>query len=213
MYTGCYNTHMLHSNQNKILELAKKVNLADLTLQQIAKQAGIDGASNQLISFHIEKLKKKGYLNAQGQLMEQNPSLLSIPFFGTANAGPATFLADDHIQGYVKVSKSLLGSDTCDCFSIKASGNSMNREKIDGKQIKDGDYLIVKKTNQVQDNDVIITLVEGLVNIKKYKKIDAHTVALISNSSELYPPIYLTAKDNPQIVGKVIKVLAAADII
>jgi SOS-response transcriptional repressor LexA len=60
---------------------------------------------------------------------------------------------------------------------------------------------------------VIITLVEGLVNIKKYKKIDAHTVALISNSSELYPPIYLTAKDNPQIVGKVIKVLAAADII
>lgn len=204
---------MLHTNQSKILELAKKVNLADLTLQQIAKQADIQGASNQLISFHIEKLKKKGYLNAHGQLMEQNTSLLSVPFFGSANAGPATFLADEHVQGYVKVSKSLLGSGVCDCFSIKASGNSMNREEVGGKQIKDGDYLIVKKTNQAEDNDIVITLVEGLVNIKKYKKIDAHTVALISNSSESYPPIYLTAKDNPQIVGKVIKVLGAADII
>lgn len=204
---------MLHPNQSKILELAKKVDLGDLTLQQIAIQSGIKNASSQLISFHIEKLKKKGYLNAHGQPMKQNPALLSIPFFGTANAGPATFLADDHIQGYVKVSRSLLGSGTCDCFSIKASGNSMNREEIGGIQIKDGDYLIVKKTHQVQDNDVVITLVEGLVNIKKYKKVDTNTVALISNSSETYPPIYLTAKDNPLIIGKVIKVLAAADII
>ena len=203
---------MLHTNQSKILELAKRMNLDDLTLQEIAQHSGIGEASKQLIAFHIEKLKKKGYLNAQGQIMRQNPTLVSVPFYGSANAGPSTFLAEDQVQGYLKVSKSMLNMRTDGIFCIRASGNSMNKECVDGKPIKDGDYLIVKKIQKPETNDVIVTLVEGLVNIKVFKKLDDNTVVLISNSTENYPPIYLTPKDNPHIAGKVVKVLGAVDI-
>ncbi len=204
---------MLYKYQALILELAKKENIAELTLQEIATKSGIGTVSKQLIAFHIEKLKKKGYLNAQGQVMQQNPTLVSVPFYGSANAGPSTFLAEDQVQGYLKVSKSLLDMPTDGIFCIRASGNSMNKECVDGKPIKDGDYLIAKKIIKPEENDVVITLVEGLVNIKIYKKIDNKTVVLISNSTENYPPIYLTPKDNPHIAGKVVKVLGAVDII
>jgi SOS-response transcriptional repressor LexA len=204
---------MLHTNQAKILELAKKISLSELTLQEIALQSGIGKASNQLISFHVEKLKKKGYLNADGLAVQQNSSLISIPFYGAANAGPATFFADDKVQGYIKVSKSLLkGGDANDVFSIKVSGNSMNLELIGSSPIENGDYLIVKKNHHPEDKDVVVTIVEGLVNVKKYRRIDDNTVCLISNSTEEYPPIYLTPEDNPYVMGKVVKVLKPASV-
>ncbi|MFA6005654.1 MAG: S24 family peptidase [Patescibacteria group bacterium] len=201
---------MLHKNQVKILELAKSINLAELTLQEIASHAKIEKASKQLIAFHIDKLKKKGFLTPDGKVIDQDSKLIAIPFFGAANAGPATLLADDQIQGYIKVSKSMLGKHN-NIFSIKVTGNSMNKEKIEGKEIKDGSYLVVEKLSNPKPNDVVVTVVEGLVNIKKYRKIDDSTIALISNSSEEYPPIFLTQKDNPYIVGKVIQVLGNAD--
>lgn len=203
---------MLHINQSKILELAKKVNLSDLTLQEIAFQSGIGKVSSQLISFHIEKLKKKGFLTPDGKVLRQGSELIAVPYYGAANAGPATFLADDKIQGYIKVSKSLLNDHKNNIYSIKASGNSMNKEKIDGREIKDGCYLIAEKISYPKENDVVITVVEGLVNIKKYKKIDNNTIALISNSTENYPPIFLTPEDSPYVVGKVIKVLGSTDV-
>lgn len=203
---------MLHINQSRILELAKKVNLSNLTLQQIAIRSGIGKASNQLISFHIEKLKKKGFLNPDGRVAEKNSGLIAIPYYGMANAGPATFLAEDNIQGYIKVSKSLFVGQRTNIFSIKTSGNSMNKEKIDGRVINDGDYLIAEKIYFPKNGDVVVTVAEGLVNIKKYKKIDNNTIALISNSTEDYPPIFLTPEDNPYIVGKIIKVLGNTEI-
>jgi hypothetical protein len=76
----------------------------------------------------------------------QKPArLLSIPILGSANCGPADLLADQNLEGYLRVSLTLVGShrSSSRLFAIRAVGSSMNKTSVDGKAIEEGDYLIL----------------------------------------------------------------------
>lgn len=212
----------MHKTQQALLRLSKERNLTTLSLREIGELIGI--RSPQIIKHHIEQLENKGLLDkdrspvaikiqepawAKG-LLKKTARLLILPIFGWASAGPAGVIAEENIMGYLRVSSTLLKQKTKKgLFVLKVEGPSMNRAKIDGKTIEDGDYIIVDgKNRSADDGDIVLSVIDGMANIKRFhfdKK--NKQVVLTSESTKDFPPIIIHPDDSYMVNGKVVQVI------
>src|SRR3989344_1755453 len=171
----------MHDLQTKLLKILTKIDFSKSSLRKIAKMVGEQYP--QKINHHILQLEKKGLISVDWQNKTitkakmglsagkgAKSSLLSIPILGTANCGPATLLADQNIEGYLKISKNVLGLKAIgEFFAIKAFGNSMNRAKVAGRTIEQGDYVIVDpKQRSPHNGDYVLSIIDNVANIKKF---------------------------------------------
>lgn len=216
----------MHPIQEKLLELSKRKNLAKLSLREMAKEIGMLKESPQKIKHHLLQLQKKGFITidrnqgvmkrtpvwAKG-LLKKASQLFSIPIVGTANCGSATIFAEPNFQGFLKVSSKLVGrSRPGGLFAIKADGSSMNRADINGRNIEDGDFMIVD-SNKSDPNtgDIVLAIIDSKATVKKF--IDDQVngqIVLKADSSYDYEPIHLHPDDEFSINGKVIGVIKKA---
>jgi len=205
----------MHPIQEKLLRAISEKNIGQMTLREIGKLVGQE--LPQKIKHHLSQLetkglitvdKKKGKISRVSNQSRQTDFLISIPIVGSADCGPATFYADQNIEGYLKISKRLV-SGKRKLYALKAKGNSMDKSNINGKYIEPGDFVIIdsEKISPV-DGDYIVSIIDGMANIKKYlvdKKNDR--IALISESSQPQMPIFIHEDDDFRINGKVIDVI------
>ncbi len=215
----------LHPIQEKLLRLAKNRNISALSLREIGELVGDKSA--QKIKHHLQQLEKRGLLKidrVKGTIekpqegwidgfLEHGKRLLQIPIVGVANCGPAEVLADENILGYLRVSNSLIHrQDNAGLFAVRADGFSMNQARVNHKAINDGDYLIVDGDDRVPDEgEVILSVIDGAANVKRFHRDAAHgQVALLSDSSEDFAPIYIGPDDDFFVNGKVIDVIKRA---
>ena len=115
-------------------------------------------------------------------------------------------LAEENLEGYLKVSKSMVGKAK-KVFAIRASGKSMNKARIGGKySIEDGDYVIVDPNDKNPRNgDYVLSVINGCANIKKFLVNEKEgQIALVSESTENFLPIYINQDDN-FIVNGIVK--------
>jgi repressor LexA len=205
----------MHKLQEEILKAVDNKNLVGVTLREIGDIIG--EKFPQKVKHHINQLEKKGLIKydkdkkslsrvKHGKI--QNSDLQSVPIVGTANCGPATIFANENIEGYLKISKNIL-SKCSNIFAIKAQGLSMNNAKVNGKTIEDGDFLIVDSDYRNPKNgDIILSVIDDMANIKKYIWDDINNqIALMSESTQDIPPIYIHEDDNFMINGKVVQVI------
>lgn len=216
----------MHIIQERLLELSRKQNLANLTLREMAQKIGEKDISPQKIKHHLIQLEKKGFLSlnrTQGAmnrrslesrisegLLKNNSKLFSIPIIGTANCGAAEIFAEQNFQGFLRISQLLLKkSNPNGLFAIKADGYSMNRATIGGKKIEDGDYVIVDSKNlNPNTNDVVLVIIDNNATIKRFMKDEINEqIILKADSSYDYEPIYLHPQDDFYINGKIIDVI------
>jgi SOS-response transcriptional repressor LexA len=208
----------MHVLQQRILDLSQTTNLADLTLREIGERVG--DKYPQKIKHHIEQLYKKGFLrqNADGSVIfptgqTSSDLFYTLPIVGSANCGKAVTFADEHIEGYLTLSKKLLDSHSDRMFVVRAIGNSMNMANIQGDSIDDGDYVIIDATQKPVDsyyNQYVLSTIDGMANIKKLSADTKKNIyILLSQSSEEHPPIYLHKDDvgSYLINGAVTKVI------
>ena len=207
----------MHKIQRAILNLAEEGNIGSMTLRAISQAIG-EGDAPQKIKHHLNQLEAKGLLKiikeenrVVGLNNSSNSNIISIPIMGAANCGDARIYADNNIDGYLKVSKKILKKNKKDIFAIKAVGNSMNRAKIDGESIEDGDYVIIDSSiNKPADGEYALFVLDGVANIKKFKEDKSRqSVILISESNRDYPPIVLHKDDVGClcVAGKVMQVI------
>ncbi len=216
----------MHIIQEKLLDLSKQQNLAKLTLREMAKLIGMPSESPQKIKHHLLQLQKKGFISidrvkglmatssstpgwAKG-LLDKTAKLFSIPIVGTANCGPATIFAEPNFEGFLKISSKLTGrSKPVGLFAIKADGSSMNRARINGKSIEDGDYVIIdSQRKDPKTGDVVLAIIDNNATVKRF--IDDRQngqIVLKADSSFDYAPIYLHPDDSFDINGKAIEVI------
>lgn len=212
----------MHINQSKLLQLAQRRNLANMTLREIGLESGI-GEHPQLVRHHLHQLVANGFLvvdKASGKMslastakQDDSSRLLSIPILGRANCGEALSFADDQIEGYLQVSSSLIERKVKRPYALRAVGDSMNTAKIRtfGSQhagIDDGDYVIINGDDKaVNNNEYIVAVIDGLANIKKLRR-DAYGTRLVSESRQQYPPIPIGEGEQQDFVrGKVVAVV------
>jgi SOS-response transcriptional repressor LexA len=206
----------MHILQEKILNLAKKRNLASLNLRQLGDIIGEEHP--QKVKHHLNQLIKIGLLKHadNGKTIEivnvdskVEDGIIAIPILGSANCGAAEIFAEENLEGYLRVSKRLL-SKTKGLFALRASGNSMNKALIKNKHVDNGDFIIIdSEDTSPKDKDYILSVIDGVCNIKKYINDRPNKqIVLLSESTENYSPIYIHPDDENYLInGKVIEVI------
>ncbi|MCL4517716.1 MAG: hypothetical protein M1587_00800 [Thaumarchaeota archaeon] len=211
---------MMHELQKKLFRLAQEKNLAQYTLREIAEMVG--ETSPQKIKHHLQQLEKRGLIRidkAKGVIQRTGTSwigsdrgksrLIAIPIVGRANAGPARAIAEENIEGFLRISDSLLKHrGSRHLFALKVDGPSMNRVGIDGKRIEDGDYAIIDyEYSDPRNGDIVLSIIDGAANIKKFYRDEDGNIVLASDSTQDFPPIYIHKNDDYMINGKVVQVV------
>jgi len=211
----------MHDIQAKLLTLAKQnKNLGKQSLRQIAKFIDAEGKP-QMVKYHLQKLEQAGLIQlnlAKGIIRPVEKGVAgkvkglfySLPIVGAANCGPATVFADERIEGYVKVSSSMLPRRKNDLYALVADGPSMNRAVVHNKDtIEDGDYVVVDSAARApRNNDIVVAVIDGMATIKRYTEDKKRNrIILEAESTENYCPIYLHESDDFSISGKVVGVI------
>lgn len=208
---------ILTKKERTVLE-AIKAHMADRgespsvrQILELVNDAGIKVKSVGSIFTYLKSLENKGYIKRNSEkdikIIDQNDSnFINVPILGTANAGSPTFLAEENVQGTLKISKNLIRNDSI--FAIKVSGTSMNNSVINGKKVENGDFVFVDpQYKNYRDNDKVLVVIDGLATIKTFKKLDNNTIGLFPESTdEVHQPIYLTPEDNFVMNGRVVDV-------
>ncbi len=216
---------MLTKNQKEVLDFVKsftdKHGYAP-SLEEVRKHFKL--ASVSTAHYYISKLEKEGYIEREanqprgivfqafdfsGLSMAGNISgieYISIPLVGAANCGPAELLADENIEAYVRVQKNLLPRKS-GVFALRAVGKSLNKANIKGKNIEEGDVVLIDGEDRTaRSGDYVLSLIDGAANLKKYK-VDKGQIMLLSESTEKFKPILIMEGDDWAINGKIIRVI------
>lgn len=215
----------MHKTQLKLLELANTANLAKLKLREIG--ALIGEPHPQKVKHHLNQLFKKGFLSTNKEKtfitrVNKTPSpkdlFVSLPILGNANCGEALAYADEQLDGYLQVSKSLVPNyQPNKFFVVKAIGNSMNRAEIgvNRRPLEDGDFAIINKDSKNKINGkYVLSIINGMANIKKLVMDEAsEQIALVSESTVEYNPIYIHRNDLESFLinGEVVQVIKRAN--
>lgn len=195
----------MNENQQRIINLAKKKDISKMSFREIGRELGIPNP--QTIIYHIEQLKKRGllYFDIKRRQRVAKPkafianNFFNIPVVVSANCGPAMELAQEDIQGYLRISQKLIKRSRPDgLIAVKAVGNSLNNAKIgdDKDSIDDGDYVIVDCNQYPNDGNYVLSIMDEAANFKRFFKDDnKHEIRLMSESTEEFHPIILHESD------------------
>lgn len=209
----------MHILQKKLLDLAGRHNLAELKLREIAELLDEPNTHPQQIKHHLLQLQKKGLitLDKKKKLIEKvreastTGTFFAVPILGAANCGEAMILADERIEGYLMLSKGMLQKRR-GVFALRAIGSSMNKADVKGKTINEGDFVIVDGDDRDVNNcDYVVSIINGAANIKKFVRDEKNNqIALVSESTQEFPPIYIHLDDfdsSYAVAGKVLQVI------
>lgn len=214
----------LTSKQNMVLETIRemiereKKNPTTYAVHKNLQEKGVDVGSLKGTVQVIEALEKKDLLKRDEErkifLIENDnyanwENIFSIPMYGLASCGEALSYADNNVDGYLQISKSLFREENpAKLFAVKALGDSMDKNEIN-----DGDYVVFEKCEASYDfeNKIVVAVINGMATIKKYKKLPHGIIGLFPNSTNsVHQPIYLDESDTIMIAGVFKKVLPVA---
>ena len=126
---------------------------------------------------------------------------VKIPVLGRVVAG-IPIEAITEILDYEEITENLAA--TGDFFALVAKGDSMNPTIIDG------DVLIIRKQDTVDDGQVGIVLIDGMDATVKRIHITAGGITLIGDNPAVFPPHFYTNDEIDtlpvKIIGKVVEI-------
>lgn len=200
--------YVLYEKERKTLEfIAQYVHRHGYspTLKEIAEALGFHALSTA--HEHIQSLLLKGYLKRSDgvkrglEIVDQaiaktfagSDPTIELPLMGFISAGsPLEPHTDPHAT--FKVASNMV-SPTKTAFILQVKGSSMIEDGI-----LDGDYVVIEKTEEANNGDIVVALLEnGLATIKRfYKEVDR---IMLKPANSAMDPIYAT---NVRIQGKVV---------
>lgn len=153
--------------------------------------ANIGVTSTSTINYYLNILEERGYIkrsfnkNRSIELTDkakQNitpPNMKSIGLVGKVAAGIPIFAEENKIDNFM-FSKNLFNFENM--FMLKVQGDSM----IDAS-ILDGDYVVVKQSQDAENGQIVVAMVEDGATVKTfYKEKDC---IRLQSENPLYQPI------------------------
>jgi repressor LexA len=208
----------LTSKQDKVLRVIRDFYLENGEAPSLTElQNMLNITTKRGVVSHLEALEKKGYIIRTSEprgihIIEESDSemvyeyLVGIPILGYANAGTPLILAEEQNLGVLQLDKSLIGKRK-DLFALMVKGDSMDMRVVDGKNIKEGSYLIVQRDAEYEDGDVVVAIIDACATVKNIRKENDMVILYPQSSNPIHKPIYLDINGSSIINGKVIKVL------
>lgn len=183
------------------------------TVREIREAFGL--RSNRGVIDHLRALERKGYIRRDPrssraiELLVENVATDAMPsgerkvrlypVAGRIVAGsPAPPIED--VREVLRIDQGLF-VETGD-FLLEVEGDSMI-----GDHIVPGDLLLVKRTVDCQNGDIIVAMVNGETTVKRYQRSGGRL--FLHPSNEAYEPIVLAGPDiqTCTIVGRVIGIV------
>jgi repressor LexA len=116
-----------------------------------------------------------------------------VPIVGEAPAGQL-MPAEENILGQVQLPKEFLKPSSSKFFLLRVRGDSMNRAKIEGQTIDDGDLVLVRQQERADPGQIVVALVDGEATIKKLVKGPGYHVLQPESTNPKHRPI-IVAQD------------------
>jgi repressor LexA len=181
------------------------------TVREIGKAVGLSSSSS--VQFHLRALAEAGRLHRDGSLTralrmqdteappqaaplgpseirEATPQIRWLPVLGEVAAGQPIF-ADEQLEDLMPLPSRLAPNG--EAFMLRVEGDSM----IDAG-IRDGDYVIVSRTNTADEGDIVVALLDDEATVKSFHRYGDGFELRPANPS--MTPIYA---DEVRILGRV----------
>ncbi len=204
----------MHQIQQKLLDIASLGDIESIRRVDLVEMVNCEYPSQ--ITHHMNQLVKHGDLVRKGgklvPALRTSSGLLTIPILGEADCGEATKYADGRIVDNLAVSPTVLKAKLTDrLYALIARGDSMNRAEVNGKNIEDGDYIIIEKKDNYQpkDGDIVVSIIAGLANVKRLRHDNREKRILLLPESHRtdFAPIIIDERDDFAVDGQVVDVI------
>ena len=201
----------LTNRQHQVLLFIKnyrKNNGESPTLREIGEE--LDKANKTIVQ-HLDALENKGFIwrkpnesrNIRLIKTGNTPSVITLPVMASVGCDNMTVEAqnkyefDEHIQ----IDRSFLdGRNEDNIVILKAAGDSMKDAGIDN-----GDLVLVEKTDQVNDGDLVVAIIDGTAVLKRIDFREDAVVLQPESLTDEYEPIVM--QKDFEVFGKYIDIL------
>ncbi len=192
--------------QSEILEYIKNEILNKgypPSVRDICEAVGLRSTSS--VHAHLETLEKNGYIRRDPtkpraiEILDDNFNLVrrevvNVPLVGQVAAGEP-ILAVQNIESYFPVPAEYMPAN--ESFMLRVKGESMINAGI-----FDGDTIMVERTKDVHNGDIVVALLDDSATVKTFYKESDHI--RLQPENDALDPIIVTDVD---IIGKVFGVL------
>ena len=185
------------------------------TIEELRKKLGV--RSTRTVLRYLRWLEDEGdierWSGARGvRALRSDMSSVqtrAVPVVGQAPAGPL-MLAEQNIDGWVQMPKTIARPGS-EYFLLRVRGNSMNKAKIAGEKIEDGDLVLVRQQATANEGDVVVALIDGEATIKGFAKGSGYYVLKPDSTETKHRPIVVDRDFHIQ--GTIVRVLKRGSVI
>jgi repressor LexA len=119
-----------------------------------------------------------------------------IPILGRISAGQPLY-ADQYIEGYTYID----ATDDAEYFALRVTGDSMSSARIN-----DGDILVVRRQDDVDDGDIAVVLVNGMdATVKRVQHTNNSTILIPQSHNPAHLPQVYGPETDVKILGRVME--------
>lgn len=199
-------TKQLTLKQKKVFDfIASYINKFGLspTLKEIQNEMGVNSIRG--VTQFLEALEKKNLIYRTNDRQrnikvheEKWFKLVNIPVV-SAGCDNMNIFAEQKYDEFIMVDKDLVKNK--EIVAVRAEGDSMQEA-----QINSGDYLLVEKTDNPENDSIVLAIVDGMTVIKR---LNFSQNAIILNPEPInddYKPIIIK-ENNLKICGKVLDII------
>jgi len=172
-----------HGGQPSVEELRRELGVASTrTIFRYLQMLEDDGAIERRPGAPGVKLLKPSVAGAQTR---------AVAVVGRVPAG-ALMLAEENIEGWIHLPKALASPASEKFFLLRVRGTSMNRAKVDGNTIDDGDLILVRQQPVGRSGDIIVALVDGEATVKTLMMAPGYAILKPESNDKSHSPIVLS---------------------
>lgn len=169
------------------------------SIREIARKFRIK--STKTVSDLLHSLETKGYIERE-ESRSRGVRILGfsatgntqpVPYYGQIHAGEPALLPE-HRNGFITMDRRFLASE--DTFALKVKGDSMI-----GRAILDGDYVMISRSAQPKDGDIVAARLGAEATIKTLRQNGNDVTLEPANPSE--QSIQIGPNDDFRVLGVV----------
>lgn len=222
-----YYTHMqkaLTVKQQHVLDTLEAYMLKHKeppTLEELRRSLKLK--SLRTVTQYLESLEQKGYIsrrkherrnielrNADADGMPGQT--VSVPVVANVGCDDLSLFAQEQYDEFLEVDKTIAegpyrgetprgrGGEDSGIVAVRAVGDSM-----EDAGINQGDYVLIRFTDEAQNGDRVAAIVGDMVTVKRYERKNGVTILYPESKNPKYRPIVL--REDFKIAGKVLCVI------
>jgi repressor LexA len=131
------------------------------TIDELRQALGV--GSTRTILRYLQALEAAGAIRrwegARGIRVLRAPTqgveTVQVPLVGEAPAGPS-MLAEQNLEGWLRVPTTMAKPGSARFFLLRVRGDSMNRAKVQGEKVEDGDLVLVRQQPTARTGEIVV---------------------------------------------------------